>query len=159
MRLPPALPGRKFRDEPLFKSTGNKGGGNPPYPQIPAVDAVKWAQSGHSRTPMETAALGLCSPNPAPMPNPANTGWTGRDRFVPSCEQASMLFQVIIHLCSYDLFLQEIKNFRQFVSKAPGHSGYGHTPGVETTTGSLDQGFGSAVGPGIHFFLVETLSK
>ena len=81
--------------------------------------------------------------------NPRNPGWDNRDRFVLSCGHASMLLYSLLHLTGYDLPLDEIRNFRQWDSRTPGHPERGHTPGVETTTGPLGQGFGNAVGMAI----------
>ena len=78
--------------------------------------------------------------------NPRNPKWAGRDRFVLSGGHGSMLLYALLHLTGYDLSLDEIKNFRQFESRTPGHPEYGLTPGVETTTGPLGQGFGQGVG-------------
>ena len=81
--------------------------------------------------------------------NPANPAWADRDRFVLSCGHASMLLYSLLHLTGYDLPLEEIRKFRQWGSLTPGHPERGHTPGVETTTGPLGQGFGNAVGMAI----------
>src|SRR3989454_622504 len=78
--------------------------------------------------------------------NPANPAWAGRDRFVLSCGHACMLLYAALYLTGYDVSLDDIKQFRQWGSKTPGHSEYGHTPGVEVTTGPLGQGVGNAVG-------------
>jgi len=81
--------------------------------------------------------------------NPKNPAWLNRDRFVLSCGHASMLLYCLLHLTGYDLSLDDLKNFRQWGSRTPGHPEYGHTPGVETTTGPLGQGIGNAVGMAI----------
>jgi transketolase len=78
--------------------------------------------------------------------NPEDPGWPDRDRFVLSCGHASMLHYSVLHLTGYDLSLDDLKQFRQWESKTPGHPEYGYTPGVETTTGPLGQGVGNAVG-------------
>jgi transketolase len=81
--------------------------------------------------------------------SPRNPGWPDRDRFVLSAGHGSMLIYSLLHLCGYDLSLAELKNFRQWKSKTPGHPEYGDTPGVETTTGPLGQGFATGVGMAI----------
>ena len=81
--------------------------------------------------------------------NPANPGWFGRDRFVLSGGHGSMLLYSLLHLTGYDLSLDELKQFRQWGSRTPGHPEYGLTPGVETTTGPLGQGFATGVGMAI----------
>ncbi len=111
-----------------------------------AVDAVEKANSGHPGTPMAlaTAAVELFANHLRYLPEDPH--WPNRDRFVLSCGHASMLLYGILHLSGYDLPIEEIKRFRQLGSKTPGHPEYGHTPGVETTTGPLGQGFANAVG-------------
>ena len=113
------------------------------------MDAVEQAQSGHPGTPMALAPAAYLLWNRILRHNPRNPDWPDRDRFVLSCGHASMLLYSLLHLSGYDLSLDDIKNFRQWGSKTPGHPERGHTPGVETTTGPLGQGFGNAVGMAI----------
>jgi len=110
------------------------------------MDAVQQAESGHPGTPMALAPLGYVLWTRHLRHNPADPGWAGRDRFVLSCGHASMLLYSLLHLTGYDLPLAEIRNFRQWGSKTPGHPEHGLTPGVEATTGPLGQGVGNAVG-------------
>lgn len=111
-----------------------------------SMDAVQKAESGHPGTPMALAPLCYVLWTRHLRHNPANPHWIGRDRFVLSCGHASMLIYSLLHLSGYELPLEEIKNFRQWGSKTPGHPEHGLTPGVETTTGPLGQGVGNAVG-------------
>ncbi|MDQ2692480.1 MAG: transketolase [Chloroflexota bacterium] len=111
-----------------------------------AADAVQQANSGHPGLPMGSAAMAYTLWTRHLRHNPRNPTWAGRDRFVLSGGHGSMLLYALLHLTGYDLPLDEIKNFRQFESKTPGHPEYGLTPGVETTTGPLGQGFGQGVG-------------
>jgi len=111
-----------------------------------SMDAVQKANSGHPGTPMALAPLAYLLWTKFLRHNPRNTKWFDRDRFVLSNGHASMLLYAMLHLTGYDLSLDEIKNFRQWGSKTPGHPEYGLTPGVETTTGPLGQGFMNAVG-------------
>ena len=111
-----------------------------------SVDAVEAAKSGHPGQPMEAAAMGYKLFTQILRHNPSNPKWTNRDRFVLSSGHGSMILYSLLHLCGYDLALDEIKNFRQIGSKAPGHPEYGETPGVETTTGPLGQGFTAGIG-------------
>jgi transketolase len=111
-----------------------------------AMDAVQAANSGHPGAPMGLAAAAYVLWTRVLKHNPKNPQWADRDRFVLSGGHASMLLYSLLYLCGYDLSLQEIENFRQWGSKTPGHPEYGHTPGVETTTGPLGQGFSNAVG-------------
>ena len=111
-----------------------------------AADAVQRAKSGHPGTPMGAAPLAYTLWDRFLKHNPRNPAWPDRDRFVLSPGHASMLLYGLLHLTGYDLPLEELKNFRQWGSKTPGHPEYGETPGVEMTTGPLGQGFAHAVG-------------
>ncbi|NNF98003.1 MAG: transketolase [Desulfobacteraceae bacterium] len=111
-----------------------------------SMDAIQKANSGHPGAPMGLAAAGYVLWTRLLKHNPKNPDWPDRDRFVLSGGHASMLLYSLLHLTGYDLSLDDIKNFRQWQSKTPGHPEYGHTPGVETTTGPLGQGFANAVG-------------
>ncbi len=111
-----------------------------------AMDAVQKANSGHPGAPMGLAAAGYVLWTKVLKHNPQNPIWPDRDRFVLSGGHASMLLYSLLHLTGYDLTIDDLKNFRQWESKTPGHPEYGHTPGVETTTGPLGQGFSNAVG-------------
>ena len=110
------------------------------------MDAVQKADSGHPGTPMALAPLGYLLFTKHLKHNPANPHWHDRDRFVLSAGHASMLLYSLLYLTGYELSLEDLKNFRQWGSKTPGHPEHGHTPGVETTTGPLGQGFANAVG-------------
>ena len=114
-----------------------------------AMDAVQAANSGHPGAPMGLAPLGYVLWTRHLRHNPADPHWPGRDRFVLSAGHASMLLYGLLHLTGYDLSLDEIRNFRQWGSRTPGHPEYDDTPGVETTTGPLGQGFANAVGMAI----------
>ena len=111
-----------------------------------AVDAVERARSGHPGMPMGVAPMAYVLWTEVMRHNPADPSWFNRDRFVLSAGHGSMLLYALLHLTGYDLPLEEIKNFRQWDSKTPGHPEYGLTPGVETTTGPLGQGFANGVG-------------
>jgi transketolase len=111
-----------------------------------AIDAVQQAESGHPGAPMGLAPLAYLIFTRHLKHNPADPAWPDRDRFVLSNGHASMLLYAVLHLSGYDLPLEEIRNFRQWDSRTPGHPEYGHTPGVETTTGPLGQGFANAIG-------------
>ncbi|MGB3399232.1 MAG: transketolase [Candidatus Deferrimicrobiaceae bacterium] len=111
-----------------------------------SVDGVQKAKSGHPGTPMALAPLSYLLWTKHLRFNPRNPDWPGRDRFILSCGHASMLLYSLLYLTGFDLPLEEIKAFRQWGSKTPGHPEAGHTPGVEVTTGPLGQGFGNAVG-------------
>jgi transketolase len=111
-----------------------------------AMDAVQKANSGHPGTPMALAPLGYALFTRHMKHDPSDPQWPDRDRFVLSCGHASMLLYSCLYLSGYDLSLDDLKQFRQWGSKTPGHPEYTHTPGVETTTGPLGQGVGNAVG-------------
>ncbi len=113
------------------------------------MDAVEAAQSGHPGTPMALAPVGYLLWRRYLKHAPQHPEWPDRDRFILSCGHASLLLYSLLHLSGYDLSLEEIKNFRQWGSKTPGHPEHGHTVGVETTTGPLGQGMGNAVGMAI----------
>ena len=113
------------------------------------MDAVQRAESGHPGAPMGMADIAEVLWNDFLKFNPANPGWVDRDRFVMSNGHGSMLLYSVLHLSGYDLSIEELKNFRQLHSKTPGHPEYGHTPGIETTTGPLGQGLANAVGMAI----------
>jgi transketolase len=111
-----------------------------------SMDAVQQANSGHPGAPMGMADIAEVLWNDFLRHNPANPNWPNRDRFVLSNGHGSMLIYSMLHLTGYDLPIEELKNFRQFHSKTPGHPELGYTPGVETTTGPLGQGLANAVG-------------
>jgi transketolase len=114
-----------------------------------AVDAVQKANSGHPGLPMGCAALAYTLFTRHLRFNPKDPHWFNRDRFVLSAGHGSMLLYALLYLTGYDLSLDDLKNFRQFDSKTPGHPEFGKTPGVEATTGPLGQGVGNAVGMAI----------
>jgi transketolase len=111
-----------------------------------SMDAVQKADSGHPGAPMALAPLGYLLFTKHLKHNPADPQWPNRDRFILSAGHASMLLYSLLHLTGYDLPLEELRKFRQLGSRTPGHPEFGHTPGVETTTGPLGQGVGNAVG-------------
>ena len=111
-----------------------------------AADAVEKAKSGHPGTPMGLAPLAYVLWKIFLKHNPKNPKWADRDRFILSAGHASMLLYSLLYLTGYDLTLEDIKQFRQWGSRTPGHPEYGHTPGIETTTGPLGQGFANGVG-------------
>ncbi len=114
-----------------------------------SADAVQKANSGHPGLPMGAAAMAYTLWTRHLRHNPHNPKWPGRDRFILSGGHGSMLLYSLLHLTGYDLSLDEIKNFRQWGSRTPGHPEYGLTPGVEMTTGPLGQGFATGVGMAI----------
>jgi transketolase len=117
--------------------------------QMLSVDGVEKANSGHPGMPMGAAAMAYILWTRFLRHNPLNPDWSDRDRFVLSAGHGSMLLYSLLHLTGYDLPLEELKNFRQWGSRTPGHPEYGLTPGVETTTGPLGQGFANGVGMAI----------
>jgi len=114
-----------------------------------SVDAVQKANSGHPGLPLGAAPMAYVLWTRFLQHNPANPQWINRDRFVLSAGHGSMLLYSLLHLTGYDLPLDQIKQFRQWGSITPGHPERGLTPGVETTTGPLGQGFGNGVGMAI----------
>ena len=114
--------------------------------RILSAEAVQEANSGHPGMPMGCAPMAYALWRRHLRFNPANPDWANRDRFVLSAGHGSALLYSLLHLTGYDLSLDDIRQFRQWGSATPGHPEYGDTPGVETTTGPLGQGFGNAVG-------------
>jgi transketolase len=113
------------------------------------MDGVQKAKSGHPGMPMGAAATAYVLWTKFLKHNPSDPQWINRDRFVLSGGHGSMLLYSLLHLTGYELSLDDIKQFRQLGSKTPGHPEYGHTKGVETTTGPLGQGFSNGVGMAI----------
>ena len=114
-----------------------------------SADAVQKANSGHPGMPMGMAPAAYILWTKYMKFNPANPRWHNRDRFVLSAGHGSMLLYSMLHLCGFEISMDEIKTFRQWGSKTPGHPEYLHTPGVEVTTGPLGQGIANAVGMAI----------
>ena len=114
--------------------------------RILSAEMVEKAKSGHPGMPMGAAPMAYALWARQMKHNPANPNWADRDRFILSAGHASALLYSLLHLFGYDLPMEEIKQFRQWGSKTPGHPEYGHTVGVETTTGPLGQGFATGVG-------------
>ncbi|WP_096189037.1 transketolase [Evansella halocellulosilytica] len=111
-----------------------------------AIDSIEKAQSGHPGMPMGAAPMAYKLFSTFMNHNPKNPDWFNRDRFVLSAGHGSMLLYSLLHLHGYDVSMEDLKNFRQWDSKTPGHPEFGHTPGVEATTGPLGQGVAMAVG-------------
>ena len=114
--------------------------------KVLAIEAVERAKSGHPGAPLGMATAAYVLWDRFLRHDPADPGWLDRDRFVLSAGHASMLLYALLHLSGYDLPLAEIERFRQWGSRTPGHPEHGLTPGVETTTGPLGQGFANGVG-------------
>jgi transketolase len=111
-----------------------------------SVDAVQRANSGHPGLPMGAAPMAYVLWTRFLRHNPSHPEWVNRDRFILSAGHGSMLLYSLLHLTGYAVSLEEIQRFRQWQSLTPGHPERGLTPGVETTTGPLGQGFGNGVG-------------
>ncbi|MBI4494436.1 MAG: transketolase [Chloroflexi bacterium] len=111
-----------------------------------AIDAIQQAKSGHPGLPLGAAPMAYVLWTRAMRHNPANPTWPDRDRFAFSAGHGSMLLYSLLYLAGYDLTLDDLKTFRQYDSRTPGHPEYGPTPGVEMTTGPLGQGFAMGVG-------------
>jgi transketolase len=111
-----------------------------------SMDGVQKAESGHPGTPMALAPLAYKLYMQHLKHDPTDPGWSDRDRFILSAGHASMLLYSSLHLAGYDVSLEDLKSFRQWESRTPGHPEYGFTDGVETTTGPLGQGIANAVG-------------
>jgi transketolase len=125
-----------------------------------AMDGVQKANSGHPGMPMGMADVAYVLWTRFLKHNPANPRWPNRDRFVLSAGHGSMLLYSLLYLTGYDLPLEELQNFRQWGSRTPGHPEYSLTPGVETTTGPLGQGFANGVGMAIaERFLAATFNR
>ncbi len=125
-----------------------------------SADAIQKANSGHPGLPMGCAPLAFWLYSNAMKHNPKNPNWKNRDRFVLSGGHGSMLLYSALHLSGYDISMDDIKNFRQWGSVTPGHPEFGLTPGVETTTGPLGQGFANAVGMAVaEKFLAAKFNK
>ncbi len=114
--------------------------------RILSAECVEKAKSGHPGMPMGASGMAYVLWTRFLRHNPSNPKWFNRDRFVLSAGHGSMLLYSLLHLTGYDLSLDDLKNFRQWESKTPGHPEYGLTPGVETTTGPLGQGLANGVG-------------
>jgi transketolase len=125
-----------------------------------AMDSVQKANAGHPGTAMALAPLGYVLFERFLRVNPQDTEWPDRDRFVLSSGHACVLQYSLLHLCGYELSLEDLQQFRQWGSRTPGHPERGHTPGIEVTTGPLGQGVGNAVGMAMaERFLAERFNR
>ena len=123
--------------------------------RVLSIDSVQKADSGHPGLPMGCAEIGAYLFSSVLKYNPKNPNWFNRDRFILSAGHGSMLLYSVLHLSGYDLSLEDLKNFRQLHSKTPGHPESLDTPGIETTTGPLGQGFANAVGQALGMKLLQ----
>ncbi|KKK37503.1 transketolase [Mesobacillus campisalis] len=125
-----------------------------------SIDGIEKANSGHPGMPMGAAPMAYTLWAKEMNHNPANPNWLNRDRFVLSAGHGSMLLYSMLHLFGYDVTMEDLKSFRQWGSRTPGHPEFGHTPGVEATTGPLGQGIAMAVGMAMaERHLAETYNK
>lgn len=125
-----------------------------------SAEAIEKANSGHPGLPLGAAPMAYTLWSKNMKHNPKNPKWIDRDRFILSAGHGSMLIYSLLHLFGYGLTIEDLKNFRQWGSKTPGHPEYKHTVGVETTTGPLGQGFCNAVGMAIsESYLAEKFNK
>jgi transketolase len=128
--------------------------------RVISAEAIEKAKSGHPGLPLGSAPMAYTLWAKHLKHNPKNPNWLDRDRFVLSAGHGSMLIYSLLHLFGYDLGIEDIKNFRQLDSKAAGHPEFGHTPGVETTTGPLGQGICNAVGMALaESYLAEKFNR
>ena len=128
--------------------------------RVLSAEAVEKANSGHPGMPLGAAPMAYTLWAKQMKHNPKNSKWEDRDRFVLSAGHGSMLIYSLLHIFGYDVTIEDIKNFRQYGSKTPGHPEYNHTDGVETTTGPLGQGICNAVGMAIaEEYLAEKFNR
>ena len=117
--------------------------------RVLCAESIEKAKSGHPGLPLGSAPIAYTLFSKFLKFNPSNPKFDNRDRFILSAGHGSMLNYALLHLFGYDVSMDDLKNFRQLDSKTPGHPEYGHTPGIETTTGPLGQGIANAVGMAI----------
>ena len=110
------------------------------------IDGINKAKSGHPGMALGSAPILYTLYTRHLVSDPTHPNWINRDRFVLSAGHASMLQYVLLHLCGYDVTMDDLKNFRQLGSKTPGHPEYRHTPGIDATSGPLGQGIAQAAG-------------